>query len=87
MHNHNDKYPPRTGFESGNSRLQAPVSHRGRPIASHKAPTLNDDDEVLKSIPYINFTNNSDEFKDGRAIIFLICVISGKPCEIARPLL
>ena len=25
MHNHNDKYPARPGFEPGPSRLQAPV--------------------------------------------------------------
>ena len=25
MHNHDDKYPARPGFESGTSRLQAPV--------------------------------------------------------------
>ena len=34
MHNHDDKYPARPGFELGTSRLQAPaerMSHRGRP--------------------------------------------------------
>ena len=34
MHNHDDKYPSRTGFESGTTRLQAQpirMSHRGRP--------------------------------------------------------
>ena len=25
MHNHDDKYPTRSGFEPGTSRLQAPV--------------------------------------------------------------
>ena len=25
MHNHDDKYPPRQGFEHGTPRLQAPV--------------------------------------------------------------
>ena len=31
MHNHDDKYPARPGFEPGTSRLQAPVdTNRGR---------------------------------------------------------
>ena len=34
MHDHDEKYPARPGFEPGTSRLQAPVdmSHRGRPL-------------------------------------------------------
>ena len=37
MHNHDDKYPPRPGFEPGTSRLQSPVGEGPRVVASTSA--------------------------------------------------
>ena len=46
MHNNDDKYPARPGFEPGTSRLQVLVvrmSHRGR-------PKFNVNDDVKKTL-------------------------------------
>ena len=41
MHNHDDKYPARPGFEPGTSRLQAPVD-RNEPYGSARPNTVNE---------------------------------------------